>query len=298
MFPPQPPSRRFVSLILGLTLVVSLAGCFKWMEPANPITPQQLILCGSMPQACRNHVYLFFLLGADPIDCADLGCLRKHLQDLGFIKAYLGDWFHKDYFAKEIRKIHKEDKLARFALIGYGLGASKARKLAETLHGDGLTIDLLVYLAGSAGPRPDNVLKLVNIQGTSHLGESPVVAGAENVVYTEVGSLGCVSHPKTLDCLITELTWVASRVPVINRELPPDPFREPTPHPIGPPPAGPRDAWDFLKPKQLVNPPGPAPQQQPEILPPPKPEPPKKPESTTQVLPEGSIRGESPYAKR
>lgn len=297
MVHPQTYSRWFVLWIMGLAVVLSLAGCFKWMQPVSPITPQQLILCGSMPQACRNHVYLFFLLGADPVDCADVGCLRKHLQDLGFIKAYLGDWFHKDYFAKEIRKIHAEDKVARFALIGYGLGASKARRLAETLQGDGLTIDLLVYLGGSAGPRPDNVLKLVNIQGTSHLKESPAVAGAENVHYLEVGSLGCVTHPKTLDCLVTELTWVASRVPVVHREPPPDPFREPTPHPLGPVPTGPRDAWDFLKPRPPANLPGQVPDQ-PERLPPPKPEPPKKPESVTQVFPDLSYRANSPYSKR
>ncbi len=273
---PKPGWHRLLLLILGSALAAGLAGCFKWMQPVSPITPQQLLLCGTMPQFCRNHVYQVFLLGADPVDCADVGGLRKHLQKLGFIKSYLGDWFYKDYFAREIRKIHQDDKLARFALIGHGLGASKARSLAEKLQGDGITIDLLVYLGGTGGPRPGNVLKLVNIQGVPHGSESPHVDGAENVFFAEVGSMGCVKHPNTLDRLVTELTWVASRVPVIDREPPPNPFPEPTPRPTGPFPTGPRDEWDFLKPRPLVNPPGKAPQQ-PELLPVPKKEPQQKP---------------------
>lgn len=278
MFRPQPKPWRLAGLLLGSAVVASLAGCFKWMEPPSPITPQHRLLCGSMPQACRNHVYVFFLLGVDPIDCADVSGLRDHLQSLGFIKAYLGDWFYRDHFVKEIRKIHEKDPLARFAVVGYCLGAVKARELAGKLQGDEQPIDLLVYLGeGVEGPRPGNVLKLVNIQGTRCLGKSPQVEGAENITYPEVSVKKSVKHPQTLDLLVRELTLVGSRVPVIDKLPPPNPFPAPTPRPLGPVPSGPRDEWDFLKPQPLL-PPGQTPTQptppvppQREMLPKPKP---------------------------
>jgi hypothetical protein len=277
MFRPKARPSRRAALILGSSVLASLAGCFKWMQPVSPITAEQSLLVGSMPQTCRNHVYSFFILGADPTDCADVGSLRKHLQKMGFIKAYLGDWFYKDHFAKEIHKVRQEDKLARFALIGYGLGASKARSLAEKVQADGVTIDLLVYLGESGDPPPPNVMKLVAIQGTSHIRETIPVEGAENIVYAKVNQHGSVKHPKTLDVLVRELTWVASRIPVIDREPGPNPFPEPVPRPLGPVPTGPRDEWDFLKPRPLTTP-----GQQPEMLPQPKPvEPPQKPDPTT-----------------
>jgi hypothetical protein len=250
------------------------------MEPASPITHQHKLLCGSMPQFCRNHVYVFFILGIDPLDCADVGGLRGHLQGLGFIKSYLGDWFCKDHFAKCIHKIREEDKLARFALVGYRLGACSARDLAEKLKGENIPIDLLVYLGeGAEGARPANVQKLLNIQGTSCLDRfftPPHIEGAENFLFAEESPKGTVCHPKTLDRLVYELTVVASRIPVVEKPTPPNPFPEPTPHPLVPVPPGPRDEWDFLKPQPLV-PPGQTPQQpeprietQPEVLPQPK----------------------------
>jgi len=232
-----------------------------------------------MPQACRNHVYIFFILGIDPLDCADISGLREHLQTVGFTKSYLGDWFYKGYFAKEILKIHKEDPLARFALIGYRLGASTAKELAEERR-EGPPIDLLVYLGGGVeGSRPDNALKVLNIQGTSCLHKSPMVEGAENITYAEVGPMGSVKHPKTLDVLLRELTLVGSRVPVIDRQPAIGPFQEPRPRPLAPPLPGPplpgrRDEWDFLQPRPLVPTPGQTPQPQvpqPELLRPPKP---------------------------
>ncbi len=264
MFQQQCGKDRLLCLLLGWALVATLSGCFKGTQLNTPIiTPQHRILCGSMPQACRSHVYVFFILGIDPLDCADLGGLREHLQKIGFTKSYLGDWFYKSYFAKEMVKIAREDPLARFALIGYCLGASTARELAEERK-DGPPIDLLVYLGGgSDGPRPGNVLKLLNIQGSSHLHKSTEVEGAENVTYPEVGCMGSVTHRKTLDVLVRELTLVGSRVPVIDRHPPPAPFLEPRPRPLpgpvlpgplpGPPgpPARP-DEWDFLQPRPLV----------------------------------------------
>ncbi len=274
----QPRASKLLGLILGSAFLASLAGCFKWMEPASPITPQHRLVCGSMPQFCRNHVYIFFLLGADPLDCADLGGLREHLQKLGFIKSYLAEWFYRDYFAAKIAKIHEEDKLARFALVGYRLGACEARKLAEQLHTKGQTIDLLVYLGGGPdGPRPPNVLKLLNIEGKCPSEKQSVVNPSDTVRIEEVSQKGCVSHPRTLELLVRELTLAGTRVPVVAQPLPANPFPEPTPRSLRPAPdqakpkAGPPDEWDFLKPKSLPAPPTQSPRPMPEMLPRPTP---------------------------
>jgi len=210
-------------------------------------------------------VYIFFLNGNDPLDCSNLTGLCERLQELGYIKTYLGEWFYTSYFAKEICRIHKEDPTARFVLIGFGYGADQARKLAGKVEPDGVPIDLVVYLGGctkeEAGKdRPGNVAHVLNIQGSSWFGGCPHLENAENINYTEVCQQGTVTHKRTVDALVMELAQVTSRVPVIEKVPPPNARPpEPLPHPIKPPAPGARDDWDFLKPEQLPNAPTPGP---------------------------------------
>jgi hypothetical protein len=261
--------KRHSLTLLGCTLVAaSLAGgsgCLSCLHPLGPPDKEHAKLSCILPQCSRNHVYIFFLNGNDPLDCSNLTGLCARLQDLGYIKTYFGGWYHTGYFATEICRLHREDPLARFVLVGFGCGADQARKLAARVEPEGAPIDLVVYLGGCAKEeageaRPGNVAHVLNIQGNSLFGGCPHLDHATNINYPEVCQQGTVTHKQTVDTLVKELAQVTARVPVIEKVPPPDARApEQLPHPVKPPKPGSPDDWDFLKPEQLPNAPTPGP---------------------------------------
>jgi len=236
--------------MLAAALAAGLSGCFCHVKREDPVVKDNRLLGKTLPPGCRNHCFLFFLHGCDPIDCIDLAGLVERLQDLGYIKTYEGECFHHGAFAKEIRRIHKEDPMARFVLLGDGKGARNARDLATVVGQDSITIDLLVSLnGGKMGDRrrPQNVLQVVNIQGKNADDPAPM-ASAVNFNLPDVREFGLATRPEVVHLILQELIMVASRVPVVEKAPPPNRFEEPTPKPIKAVPPGPRDEWDFLLP--------------------------------------------------
>ena len=174
------------------------------------------------------------------------------MQDLGYIKTYEGEFFNEEAFAKEIRRIHKDDPTARFVLLGDGKGARNARDLAAVVGRDHIPIDLLVALNGGKmdnRSRPENVLQVVNIQGKNASGEGAQIASAVNLSIPEARGFGLATQPETIHAVLQELLMVASRVPVIDKSPAISQYKEPTPRPMKPVPPGPRDEWDFLLPE-------------------------------------------------
>jgi hypothetical protein len=262
--------QRSLVVLLALTLPAG-PGCLSFINPVEPATTSQAAPCKALPEYCRNRVYIFFIQGIDPLCCGNFRGLHDYVQSLGFIKTYYGYLHHISYFHKEICRLHKEDPDARFVLIGFNLGASSARDLANEVHGEGVTIDLLVYLGSHPltncpENRPEHVLRVINIQGSGWLVEGDSIDGAENIHLDDAWHLGAPGHLHTLHTLAEELTLVASRVPFIEHKVSmPWIEQAPAPTPLPSPHAGPRDEWDFLKPIEGLP--------QPRLLPDPKPVP-------------------------
>lgn len=231
------------------------AGCCH-LHSVQPPAPEWSEPCSSVPLCARNHVYVFFLHGLDPLDFSNLSGVHDYVRSLGFHKTYYGQLYHRGYFEKEMRRLHREEPNARFVLVGFSYGANKIRDLAQAVKSDGIHIDLLVYIGGNTlknapQDRPENAARIVNILAEGCVWNGAELTGAENVHVRDTWHFGSPSHQYTLEILARDLAAVAASVPVT---LPPEPAMPgdaesaPTPRPVPAPTNGPRDEWDFLKP--------------------------------------------------
>jgi hypothetical protein len=245
--------RRRLGAAFAAALLLGAAGCHS-IDPAGPDLREHVTCCSELARPCRNHVYVFLVHGMDPLDFANLSGVRDYIQSLGFIKTYYGQLYHTWYFERELKRIHEEDPLARFVLIGFSFGANMVRDVARDAKKDGITIDLLVYLGGNTlenrpEDRPDNALKIVNILASGCIWNGDTLDGALNLHYSDVWHFGSPSHHHTLKVLAEELSVVADRVPLIvetvAHSVPAGPEEVP------PPKDAARDEWDFLKPDGL-----------------------------------------------
>src|SRR5262249_12387801 len=143
------------------------------------------------------------------------------------IKSWLGQPYHAHHFARTIRQLHQDDPDIRFALVGFGLGASWARDLAASLAGDPVPIDLLVAIgekpAEAAVPLPSNGRR----SGSVAAAGDEAAPDEVKIELPRPGRLGAATHPATLALLASELAAVARRVPLVEHPLPPPPSPAP-----------------------------------------------------------------------
>lgn len=234
-------------------VVAGMSGCMSFLHPIAPLTPEQCAPLKAYPPCCRSHVYIFIVHGLDPLDYANLVGVRDYLQALGFRKTYLGQLYHTLEYDRELHRIHQEDPLARFVLIGFSFGANMVRTLANSAKEDGIPIDLLVYLGGNTlhndeRDQPANALQIVNILASGCIWNGAVMEQAVNINVPDVYHFGSPTHLATLEMLRQELAVVASRVPVLPPPACAPPMLVPQPEPPLPAPAARRGEWDFLKP--------------------------------------------------
>jgi hypothetical protein len=240
------------------------AGCMSVLHPVNPPGLEQRAACQAQLTCAKDHVYIFFVGGLDPLNYANLTGVRDYINELGFNKTYLGQLYHVWYLDKQIHHIHETDPEARFVLVGFSFGANMVRDLAHWAAEGGTTIDLLVYLGGNTlencpEDQPDNAIRIINILASGCIWNGDHLDRAENLHLTDVWHFGSPSHPTTLNLLAHGLAEVAARVPVpAPREEAPVPAEEvaPTPRPVMPRAASHRPGWDFLKPVSRLRIPG------------------------------------------
>ncbi len=247
--------RRLVGLVV-LPLFLTSAGCMSFLNPVATLPKDATACCAEVPGCSRNHVYVFFVHGMDPLDCANLRGLRDYVHSLGFIKTYYGQLYHEPYFVQEICRIHEEDPDARFALVGFSFGANMVRDICHQVEGKGIQIDLLFYLGGNTlhnvpEDRPANAAQIVNILASGCIWNGDTLDNAINVNYTDVYHFGSPTHAQTLTLLAEELTKVAWRVPVLEHAAEPTLEEEaPKPRPLHEGVSRyENDDWDFLKPR-------------------------------------------------
>ena len=247
-------------LFTGLT---GLTGCLSCCHPVDLPKAQCLEPCQAVPKTCRNHVYVFFMHGADPLNFSNLSGVREYVQRLGFPKTYYGQLYHVVAFEKEIRRVHHEDPEARFVLVGFSYGANAVCHLAHAAQQEGILIDLLVYLGGNTlkdvpQDKPENALRIVNILANGWIWNGAQFDRGENINLPDVWHFGSPTHPETLKTLARELALVAGEIPRPEpSEAASSPWdREaPTPHAVSLKTPTRRDEWDFLKPVSELAPP-------------------------------------------
>ncbi len=222
-------------------MLAAASGCLSLCHPVDFPSPERAAPSAAVPQCARNHVHIFLIHGLDPLDFANLEGVTAYCQQLGYIKTHYGQLYHLWKFKKDLRKVHEEDRDARFVLIGFSFGANMVRELANAVKDDGIVIDLLVYLGGNTlentpPNQPDHVIHIVNILATGCIWNGCTMDRADNRHYDNVWHFGSPTHPQTLDLLGRELAVVASRVPVRLPTAPPlTPEDElPRPRPLAP----------------------------------------------------------------
>lgn len=260
------PARYGKSFLACGLLAMALwsgTGCLgPFVHPLPKPAPAMVQPCQVLPPACRDHVYIVFINGMDPVDACNLRGLRDYVHQLGFRKTYFCQVYHVFWLKKELLHLVQEEPLARIVLVGYGLGAGEAAHLARALCKETIPVDLLIYLGGSTlknNPdyRPANVRRVINIQGAESpwpswcwLGSREDIDGAENLLVEEMSGDALASSWPTLELLARELLETAAFVPIrLDKPLQPHEIvPEPTPRLVLPQTVRRPDAWDFLKP--------------------------------------------------
>jgi hypothetical protein len=216
--------------IAGLLALTSSASA-SWppgnlFHPVAPPRPEVAAQSLGLPACARDHVYIFLVNGMDPCNVCNFRGLYDYVLALGFHQVYFGQLWHRGRYVRMIRHVRQEDPHARIVLLGYSIGANRARKITQDLNEDCTRIDLLVYIAGdfvrnSKRFTPDNVCRILNIRawGLIFLGGGAFIKGAD-IDGCENHSLGFVRHScvpanqKALELLARELTDLAATVPV------------------------------------------------------------------------------------
>lgn len=254
---------RAIASRLLVVVLLGTSGCMSFLHPVKPPPIELSTPCQEVPKASRDHVYVFFIHGLDPLDIANLSGVRDYVHKLGFNRTYYGQLYHKPYFQKEALKIYKEDPDARFVLIGFSFGANMVRDIALALKKEGVPVALLVYLGGNTlknGERdqPDNAARIVNILANGAIWHGDRLDRAENLQVPKVWHFGSPSHEETLKILSRELAAVAASVPYHEPAIPPSTQGSdlgPTPRPVFIQPVSrTRGEWDFLKPVNHIKP--------------------------------------------
>jgi hypothetical protein len=239
----EKPSMTVSALILA-GLLAGAGGCCC-LNPVHPPDETLIQPYHELPKYCRDHVYVFFLNGFDPVNYGNLTGIREYVDTLGFHKTYYGQLYHVSYLAGEIRKIHQEEPEAHFVLVGFGRGAREIRSLAERANREGATIDLLVYLDGKLPPN----LGLENGPVVGRFRDNSTAPSSESDLWL----FGNPTESKTLELLGQQLLQIALSIPIVGQpepELLPPPMDEPTPKPVKPQAAFRNGEWDFLKPER------------------------------------------------
>ena len=246
--------------LLSLTFAFSLSalalssGCTTcnhtaFAESMRPIEK----VCVTAP--ARDKVYTFFMNGADLLELNGFSELQHELVCAGFPKIYYAQRADREWYRRELHRLHRDDPDARFLLVGYGSAADQVQELACQVSREQIPIDTVVYIdpIGAKGDLTQNVPYRAVILKSHHWRAAPRLKAPETITIDRIGHIGVPHHPATVQTIVDLMTDSALRVPLPDATVDCLPLRNdgtrPIPRPaepkeIKPPPPG----WEFLCP--------------------------------------------------
>ena len=234
-------------------LLPAVTGCLHFVHPNPKLDPCVWKLSDQVPEESKSCVYVFLFDPLDPLTCSNLKGVRDYIHQLGFPKTYYGQHPHLSYFLEKMRWIHGKCGSARFALVGYDVGADSARQLAELAALEGIPVELVLFLEPRGSEFSDEGVAALSTLTLRAADLPPIEKHHDGEHSThQVGKTGVPTHPKTLAVLERELSLIAMTVPPpVRLEAKRVLLVEPMPQPreITPKPRPLTDDWQFLRPR-------------------------------------------------
>jgi len=245
-----------------LAILPILAGCMHFTH--KPPDDCLMRPADTVPEESKACVYVFLFDTYNPFASGALGGVRDQLYHLGFGKTFYGWPHHVEDFLAEAQLVQADRPNARFAVSGYGLGASAARRFTAEASEMGIVTDVIIYLEPSGMEPWDEAEAALDV----------VIVRAEDLEcsggHHHVSKSSVPTHPATLEVIERELTLMAMGVPPPPR---PRPQRVllvpaiPAPREKIPIPKELPLEWQFLRPRHPWDVPPPAPRYGGETLP-------------------------------
>jgi len=246
--------RNLVLAAVGTAVLVS-AGCTScprkaYAECLRPVEDVTAIA------PARARVNVFLMNGLDPLQVGGLHCLKDEILAAGFPKVYYAQRYDREWYRRELHRLHREDPDNRFVLIGYGTAADQLRQLACQVAGEGVPLDMVLFIdpAGENADLTSAAFPSLVIR-SQHWRLSPYLQPTESLTVHGIRHPGINCSPATVQQVVSILAESARRVPVFNKPVECVPVIDPTkpvPRPDTPkvmPPLPPE--WRFLCPNGM-----------------------------------------------
>src|SRR5438034_347777 len=109
----------------SLAFFVTLVFLTTARAPGSDQAPDTAAPPSLPPVVIQEPLHIFLVNGVDPLRLGNLNGLAERLRERSFEHTYYGEMSHLNRFHDTIRQVHRDDPSARFALIGFSLGANR-----------------------------------------------------------------------------------------------------------------------------------------------------------------------------
>jgi len=164
----------------------------------------------------RSKVYTFFMNGSDIFEIDGMAELRDQIVANGFSKVYYAQRPDREWYRRELHRLHRDDPEARFVLVAYGTAADQTLKLATQVTGEQIPLEAVMFIdpAGLILPHDANAgYRTLTIRSQRWRG-SPGLRTGECIEVPGVRHLSLPKSPATVSILTDLLTSIALTVPV------------------------------------------------------------------------------------
>lgn len=191
---------------VGVGLLLTGSGCVTSCHQAAKASLEAGPNC-EVPLCDRQHTYAVLLNGLTP---TGLDGLRDQLAKHGFTKVYSADLCYVWWLEWEMRRVFREDKSARFVLVGYDLSAPSVLGMAREATRNGLAVDSVVLLDPVATQlAASSSTRTIVVRSA---GDCELVPHMETVAVPEAGHFTLPTHPKTVAAVCAALNDTAARI--------------------------------------------------------------------------------------
>ena len=193
-----------LGLLAGLLLAGS--GCVTPNCEAVKIAYEAGPNC-EIPLCDREHTYAILINGVTSLG---LNGLRDALAQRGFTKVYSTQLYHVWWLEWEMRQIVRDDKSARFVLVGYDASCPSVLGMAHEAARKKIPVDA-VMLINPVGTFLERTHSARTVVVTSDP-ERAAVRTQQTVTVADAGHWSLPTHPRTVETLMDLLKITASHV--------------------------------------------------------------------------------------